>query len=810
MPISELVLVVMGLLSIAMFAASVGRTLPIPYTVFLVLIGMVLATLADRVPALAPLGEFKLTPDLVFFIFLPALIFESALNLDARQLMKDIAPIFVLAAPALVISTGVIGFGLWGYMDLDLTLALLFGALISATDPVAVVALFKELGAPARLTTLVEGESLFNDATAIVLFHILLGIALAGTFTSGDLQHAVFEFFYVFFGGVVCGGLIGLGIAALMRRIRGSDTAILVMSLVMAYASFVLAEHLLHVSGVMAAVSAAIAMGFYGVTRISQSALRSIRETWEIIALVCNSLLFLMIGLSVDLGVLVGNLDGILLAAILVLVARAAVVYTLVPGTVRLFSLPTVDMGERHIMWWGGLKGGLAIAIVLSIPEALHGRQTLVELTLGVVLLTLLVNAPSIRPLMSRLGIDRMSEEETSELRRGLLEARQQAGDVVERLAHATRISPNRRAALVDAIGAAFDQDAPAGDPKRHLRHVYMEALRLELAELESLYDLGLVSEYTYLDLRALLRRDRESWASAPADGMALVDAVSANPFLRLEQFLVRALRERNSLAWFLARVQTARLNQGIQRDIAGILCGEAVVAKLPARVGLEPEDVAAVIELYEKRIQRKRERLDTMRKDFPAFFASLEDQLTQTAALTSARHYAKRSHHDGDIGAKAYAQIERRLDHAIEAVPPLTIPDDHLSAAELIERVPLFAGLSPAAIDKLSRHAQQITFLSGDVVIGQNERGNALYILMRGSVEVFRDDGDGNRHIAALAAGEFFGERALLADESRSATVRAATPLTLLRLTRRAVETLATEYSEIAQRLRQVDTSRT
>jgi len=289
MPISELVLVVMGLLSIAMFAASVGRTLPIPYTVFLVLIGMVLATLADRVPALAPLGEFKLTPDLVFFIFLPALIFESALNLDARQLMKDIAPIFVLAAPALVISTGVIGFGLWGYMDLDLTLALLFGALISATDPVAVVALFKELGAPARLTTLVEGESLFNDATAIVLFHILLGIALAGTFTSGDLQHAVFEFFYVFFGGVVCGGLIGLGIAALMRRIRGSDTAILVMSLVMAYASFVLAEHLLHVSGVMAAVSAAIAMGFYGVTRISQSALRSIRETWEIIALVCNS-----------------------------------------------------------------------------------------------------------------------------------------------------------------------------------------------------------------------------------------------------------------------------------------------------------------------------------------------------------------------------------------------------------------------------------------------------------------------------------------------------------------------------------------
>ena len=166
MPISDLVLVIMGLLTVAMLAASIGRNLPIPYTVFLVVIGMLLAGLAGPVPALAPLQEFRLTPDLVFFIFLPALIFESALNLDARRLLKDIAPIFVLAAPALLISTALIGVGLGAYLELDLTLALLFGALIAATDPVAVVALFKELGAPPRLTTLVEGESLFNDATA--------------------------------------------------------------------------------------------------------------------------------------------------------------------------------------------------------------------------------------------------------------------------------------------------------------------------------------------------------------------------------------------------------------------------------------------------------------------------------------------------------------------------------------------------------------------------------------------------------------------------------------------------------------------
>ena len=255
-----------------------------------------MSALSAKIPALSVLQECQLIPDLVFFIFLPALIFESALTLDARQLLKDVAPIFVLAVPALIISTLLIGVGIWFYMGLDPILALLFGALIAATDPVAVVALFKELGAPTRLTTLVEGESLFNDATAIVVFHILLGIALAGSFTSADIGHAALEFFRVFFGGVLVGSVIGFGIAELMRRIHGSELAIVVMSLVMAYSSFVIAEHLLHVSGVMATVSAAVTMGFYAITRIPQEALRSIHETWEVIALVYNSLLFLMIG----------------------------------------------------------------------------------------------------------------------------------------------------------------------------------------------------------------------------------------------------------------------------------------------------------------------------------------------------------------------------------------------------------------------------------------------------------------------------------------------------------------------------------
>ena len=802
MPISDLVLVIMGLLTVAMLAASIGRNLPIPYTVFLVVIGMLLAGLAGPVPALAPLHEFRLTPDLVFYIFLPALIFESALNLDARRLLKDIAPIFVLAAPALLISTALIGLGLGAYLELDMTLALLFGALIAATDPVAVVALFKEIGAPPRLTTLVEGESLFNDATAIVVFHILLGIALAGDFTSGDVAHAIVEFFRVFFGGVIVGIVIGSGIAELMRLIRGSEIAILVMSIVMAYSSFVIAEHVLHVSGVMAAVAAALAMGFFAVTRIPQGAVRAIRETWEVIALVCNSLLFLMIGLSVDLNVLIGSADAILVAAALVIIARAVSVYSLVPATTRLFSLPRINMGERHIMWWGGLKGGLAIAIVLSIPESLAGRQTLVELTLGVVLFTLLINAPSIRPLMSRLGLDRMSDEEQAELRRGLLEASRSAAHVVDRLAGATALPGARRAEIGSKLTGLLEQDTPDVAAKRQLRHAYLEALRLELEELEALYKLGVVHEYTYLDLRARLRRDREAWAQASGEPQLGDTGSPANPFARIEQTALRWMRERNTLASLLARVQRARLSQWVQRDIAGILCGEAVVAALPGAAGLDPHDVERIVALYESRVRRKRDRLAALREDFPEFFTSLEDRIIESAALTCALQHAERGFHHGDIGAKAYSRIERRVRQAVDTLPDVRPPDPDPSPGELIERVPLFSGLPPAVIERVAAHARTVTFLGGDIVIGESEKGNALYIIMHGTVDVVRGTGDGEVHLARLTKGEFFGERALLGDDVRTATVKAATPLTLLRVARPSVLALADEHSEIADRL--------
>lgn len=808
MPLSEILLIVMSLLALATLAAGFFYRLPVLHTVVLVVIGMALGELSGAWEPLADLQAFRLTSDLVFFLFLPALIFESGFNLNARQLVKDLAPVLVLAVPALLISTALVGFGLWWLLDLELPVALLFGALISATDPVAVIALFKELGAPLRLTVLVEGESLLNDATAIVVFSIVLGIALdGGGSTLGTVGWAVLDFFRVFLGGALVGCLLGLGISELLCRLKCHLSAVLVMSIVMAYMSFILAEHLLHVSGVMAAAAAAVSLAVLGVTRMPPGTDRAIGETWEFIALACNSLLFILVGLSIDPGTLVNRLDVIGIAVTLVLAARAATVYSLVPATTRLFSLPRVSIGERHIMWWGGLKGGLAIAIVLSIPEQLPGRQLLIELTVGVVLFTLLVNAPTIRPLMSRLGLDRFSDEEHYELEQFLSHAQARTEAKLAQFESATLISAAGRSSASEQIRKVFTRTAPAETPAERDHELYLAALRTEFEELNRLHDGGVISQYTFLDWRSLLQRDRDTHCGTTAGRPA---RARTNLFMRLEMALLRQLREHDWAAGWLSRYQDARLSQHLQHNIAGVLMCEAVLEKLRtlADPAVRPDPVSA---LYAQRLARRRERIETIRIEFPAFYRRFEVELATRMVLTSAKLDAEHDHQHGEIGAKVFTTIEQRIDTALAKLASTAKAAPTPSTSALLDTIPLLKGLSKSALDAIADRANAVTFLPGDIVIGEGEKGDALYIVSQGKVGVHHSgDGGEEQFLAELGHGDFFGETALLGEQVRTATVEAQAPSTLPRITRRDMLALAEQHPEVEQRLDQARAART
>ena len=806
MPLSEAILIVMGLLTVAMLAAGICHNLPIPYTVFLVIIGIVLGSFARNEESMAVLLNFQLTPDIVLFLFLPALIFESAFNLNARQLVRDLIPVLVLAVPALLISTAFIAAGLWLFLKIDLILALLFGALISATDPVAVISLFKELGAPERLTILVEGESLLNDATAIVVFKIILLFALSGAaFTWVDAGGAVLNFFEVFIGGVLVGAVIGFALSEFLYKLFSGLSAFMIMTIVVAYGAFIVAEHTLHVSGVMAVVASAITMGMLWVPRISQTAIHAVRETWEVIALVSNSLLFLLVGLSVDTGSIIARMDAIAIAILLVLLARASIIYTMVPATIKRFSLPHISLGERHIMWWGGLKGGLAIAIVLSVPEDLPGRDLLLDLTLGVVMFSLLVNAPTIRPLIQKLGIDKLTDDELAQLKQGMLHAGKESAAFINRSYRAGIVSRSTEQLIQKNTDEVFASDIPAIQKEQGIRHLRFSALRTEFDELKKLHEIDLIQHYTYLDIRNNIQRDRERIAANNGLGDMTDIASKINPFLKMENALLRNIREHDWAAWLLSRYQNTRLSHRMQRDIAGVLICTTVLEMLDTHLEFEEEEREWVAEKYRERLERRRSRLREIAEDFPDFYARFETNLFTQVALTAARLHAEEEHHDGEISAKALVRLERMIHEAISTLPPVTDAAPRLDASDLIGTVPLLKGLPTEVLDQLSECAKSVTFLVGDVVIGEGERGDALYIITHGVASVYK----GNKEVAELSDGDFFGEMALLGDQVRTATVKAKHPSTLLRLRRRDVMQLAENNPQLKERLEEVKASR-
>ncbi len=380
------------LILVATLVAIAVRRIRLPYTVALVLVGLLIAI---RRPV-----DMEVTPELILFLFVPPLLFEAAFHLDVRLLRDALPSILMLAVPGVLLSTLVVGGGVVLGTGLPFATAAVFGALIAAIDPVAVVALFRELGVPRRLATTVEGESLFNDGTAIVTFHIALAAAVSGVF---DPVGGVFDFLEVSLGGMAVGLALGWLTAQLMARLDDPLISATLTTL-LAYGAYLLAEQM-HVSGVLAVVVAGLLAGNLGATQTSPLTKSTIFTLWEYLAFLANSLVFLLIGLEVDLPQLWANLGPIAVAVVAVLVSRAVVVY----GLSWLFSLGRgrmrIQSSWQHVLFWGGLRGAISLALALSLPMSLPHRDMLLSMAFGVLLFTLMGQGTTIQFLLKRLGL---------------------------------------------------------------------------------------------------------------------------------------------------------------------------------------------------------------------------------------------------------------------------------------------------------------------------------------------------------------------------------------------------------------------
>jgi CPA1 family monovalent cation:H+ antiporter len=407
MGVEALLVTFLAFLTAAVLVSYGASRLRLPYTVAMVLVGLCVSILR-AITGHHLAGELE--PELILLIFLPGLLFEASYHLDLHQLRANLRPILWLAIPGVLISALVVAFLARLGLRLSLVDALLFGVLISATDPIAVVALFKELGVDKRLGVVIEGESLFNDGVAIVGYTILVGIA-AGT-DSFSLVEGLIGFVVTVAGGATLGIAAGFLFAELMKR---TDEPLINIALttILAYGTYLLAEEGLHglVSPVIAVVVAGVIVGNYGSSgRHSATSTTMIATVWEFVVFVINSAIFLLIGLQVEVTALLGRIGAVILIIAAVLVARAIVVYLL--RLVINVKQPAIPLAWGHVMFWGGMRGAVGIALVLSLPAAIASRELLITLAFGYVLFSVVVQGLTIKPLLNRLGLTRGSEKE--------------------------------------------------------------------------------------------------------------------------------------------------------------------------------------------------------------------------------------------------------------------------------------------------------------------------------------------------------------------------------------------------------------
>ncbi len=380
------------LMLLATMVAMLGRYIRIPYTIALVFTGF-------AVGFLGLLPGVHLNPHLLFAIFLPPILFDAGININLILLKKQWLSISVFAVLGTIISTVVVGWAVHYFIGLPILVALLFGAIISPTDPISVLAIFKRLGTDEQLSGLIEAESLFNDGIAVVLFIIIQQL----------LQNSgvsVFDGGMTFIKTVLGGAIIGLLIGALASRItREYDDHLLeiMLTTVVAFGAYLAAEQF-HVSGVFAVVTASLVVGNYGMTHgMTPNSRMAVLSFWEYIAFAVNSVVFLLVGLEESSITLGTALIPIAVAIVAVLLGRAVSVYGL--STLLSVAGHVIPKSWRHVQVWSGLRGALSMAMVIGLDPSMPYRTLLITMTFAVVLFSLVGQGLSIKALVQRLGL---------------------------------------------------------------------------------------------------------------------------------------------------------------------------------------------------------------------------------------------------------------------------------------------------------------------------------------------------------------------------------------------------------------------
>lgn len=393
--IPELILILIVMLMVATGVALITQRLRISYVTGLVLAGLLITELFSP--------RIGLDPALVLNLFLPILIFEAAINTDISRLRSTFKPIALLAGPGAVLSSAIIATVVKFGLELDWIPALLVGVILANTDTVSMIAVFKEIQVPSRLSTIVEGETLFNDTTSLVLFNLLLGVYATGSITAAQ---GFKEVLLVGVGGGVIGGVLGYLCLPIFVRLQDPLSSLL-LTVALALGTFQIAQFL-GVSGAVAVVIAGLIFGNLGLPKSASASDRiTLTSFWQYASFIVNTFIFLLIGIEINPLTLWQALPSILMVILAYQVGRIVSVYSLLAG-LRWLDRP-IPLRWQHVLVLGNIKGSLSMALAVSIPLTLVGREIIIGLVFGAVLFSLVIQGLALPWMIKKLNIGYVS-----------------------------------------------------------------------------------------------------------------------------------------------------------------------------------------------------------------------------------------------------------------------------------------------------------------------------------------------------------------------------------------------------------------
>jgi CPA1 family monovalent cation:H+ antiporter len=727
-------------------------------------------------------ADLSIGAETFIYVFLPVLVFEAAITSEVRRILEDAAPILMLAIVATVVTTAIVGLALWPLAGLPLVVCLLLGSVVSTTDPAAVIAVFRDVGAPARLRRLVEGEALLNDAAAIVLFTVFLGIIVSRR--EPDIAGGAVDFLTSFLGGAAFGVVAGRLFLMIVPFARDDRLAEATLTVALAYLSFIAAERLLHVSGIVAVLGSGMTLSAAGRARIKPHNWEFLAALWAQLAFWAHSLVFVLASILVpkllfDMhfhdAVLIGALIGAALSA------RLLVLFGLLPLLSLTRLTEPISTAYKLTIVWGGLRGGLTLVLALAVTEnpALRPevQRFVAVLATGLVLFTLLVNGTTLRLIIRLLGLDQLSRVDQVLRDRVLALSYAEMGEIIRETAQEHRISPQIARTALEPYEAWIEAAA-----KR-------DAAELGLSERERLA-IGLVAvgnQERMLALETLARR-----AASPStvqallrNAEALIEGARSGGRLGYKRAMEAALSFPIDfrIAYFLyrrlgvVRLLADRLGDRFEILLATrLLIQELLGAGAGRSRSIFGERATALINsMLESRLEKTSEALDVLRRQYPDYAAALEARFLRQAALRREMGHYQALYEEGLIASEVYEDLKSNVAEAqgAQARPRFDIG---LDTRALIARFDLFAGLDDRQLERVQRLLRPRFTVPREVILRKGERGDAVYFIASGAVEVILPGGK-----VPLGSGDVFGEMALLTGGTRQADVVAATYCRLL-----------------------------